>query len=359
MTLPALFTDTAEAITARIVARCQQLDPTYVPVPGDDVHLMAEAHADELLRVGAKTNRTVRALFLLTAEAEDLDARAAEVGVTRLEGTQPTAPVTFTLTTVQAANVIVPAGTELTDGDGAVGRVTANITIPSGQTTGAGTLELDAYVVASDIKTEKIVSPLPFVATATQTGAFGGGAEVESDESLRTRAVDAWEKASTAGAVESYIYHARTADSRVTAVAVQSPNPCEIDVVYYSPDADAAMQSRIEAALNADTVRPLTDQVSVRQAVAIALPVTATLYIENLADSGTVVAAAGAALTNGMAAMSKLGRDVPLSKISSLLHVDGVVTVAITEPIGNTVAAWDEIAVLGAVNLTAQEYADA
>ena len=56
----------------------------------------------------------------------------------------------------------------------------------------------------------------------------------ESDDALRERAQMAWEGLSTAGPRDSYVFHALSADGRVSDASAISPDPCDVVVSVLS-----------------------------------------------------------------------------------------------------------------------------
>jgi len=97
--------------------------------------------------------------------------------------------------------------------------------------------------------------------------------------------------------------------------------------------ASAALLSKVQAVLNADTVRPLTDTVN-------ALPVTETDYqiggtvtLYSDAEPVSTMAAANAAVQNfAIALASRIQRDIVPSQIVEALSVTGVYEVTLTSP---------------------------
>ncbi|MDR0665758.1 MAG: hypothetical protein LBF86_09630 [Helicobacteraceae bacterium] len=51
MTLPNLFTETPQQIIDRMISRVRELDPSYIPYPADDPHLILEAATDEIGKI--------------------------------------------------------------------------------------------------------------------------------------------------------------------------------------------------------------------------------------------------------------------------------------------------------------------
>lgn len=351
--------DSVEDIVQRIVARVKALDESYVPVASDDVHLIAQACADEIVRSQARKNQAAASLLVDYSSGDDLDALVLNLGLKRLSGSKPTAGVMFTLTAVQTVDITIQSGTKLTSPRADIAVLLDDVVIAAGDLSATGTMELDAYVAASDVMTEMFITALPYVGSAKQTSNFDNGAAAESDEALRLRYKVAWEGLSTAGSRAGYIYHTRQADSRIIDVDARSFAAMHVEVVYYAKEYDAVMLERVTQKLNSSGIRPLTDFVTITPAVHVLYDVTAVLHIEEGADAGSVISDASTAVTQGMQLLQKLGQDIPLSKIIALLHVSGVVSVDMTAPVSSQAIAYNEVGVLNSVNLTALEYADA
>lgn len=354
-TPPSIVTvPTHQELVDQIISRVQTLDPDYDPVVTDDVHLIADAAAYEMLLVLAELDTVVKGLLVPFATYPELDALVAPV--TRLKGEKPTASVTFTLAAARAVDTVIPAGLELTNGKGEQAYLMADVTIPAGELEGNGTIELDAYVATSEIRTETIVTPLPFVAGAAQTEAFGGGEASEDDASLRDRYYAADDVPSTAGSIPGYVYHATSADSRITDVNITSPAAGEVSVVYYAPVMDTAMQTRLEDVLLGEAIKPITDQVTITAAQIVSYDISATLQVYEGYDISQVYTEVLASLETGIVKLRKIGRDVPLSKLTALLHVDGVAEVVLTSPAAGITVSETEVAEHGTITLNTEVY---
>ena len=122
----------------------------------------------------------------------------------------------------------------------------------------------------------------------------------ETDAAFLPRVLLAPNQFSTAGPLEAYEYFALGADPTITDVAVTSPAPCQVQVVVLtsSPDgtAGAGVLAEVAGVLNAASVRPITDQVSVISATSAPYAVTATLEVAAGPDPSPVLARAPAAL---------------------------------------------------------------
>jgi phage-related baseplate assembly protein len=161
---------------------------------------------------------------------------------------------------------------------------------------------------------------------------------LESDSALRYRIQLALEGLSTAGPVGAYQFHALSVEG-VRDVAVAGPpdtDPGVVRVTILGNDGDGAVGSEIiaavEAALNDEDVRPLTDTVEVQSATITEYEVIATLYVQQGPDPVIVRDAALASVTAFVNAQHRVGVDIRLSALYAALHVAGVERVELEAP---------------------------
>lgn len=160
----------------------------------------------------------------------------------------------------------------------------------------------------------------------------------ETDAALRYRIQLALEGMSTAGPVGAYEYHALSVDG-VKSVGIQGPpdtDPGDVLVTILSADGNGTASSpliaEVTAALNAEDVRPLTDNVTVQSASVISYEIIATLFVSPGPDPLAVQAAALASVTAFVADRHRVGADIRLSALYAALHVGGVDRVTLTAP---------------------------
>ncbi|WP_129792569.1 baseplate J/gp47 family protein [Sphingosinicella sp. CPCC 101087] len=163
----------------------------------------------------------------------------------------------------------------------------------------------------------------------------------ESDMDLRRRLVLAPEGFSVAGPAGAYIYHSLSADPDVLDASATSPEPGEVVVTVLSRIGDGTaapeLLEAVEARVNADTVRPLTDQVAVQGATIVPFAVEAEITTYSGPDGSIVMAEALRRLDEYIEQSHRLGRDVTLSGIYAALHCEGVQNVELVSPIADIV----------------------
>jgi len=164
----------------------------------------------------------------------------------------------------------------------------------------------------------------------------GAAAIEEADSDLRSRGVLAPEGFSVAGPEGAYIFHSRSADSRVADASAISPEPCHVLVTILGRDGDGTAPSdlidAVSSYLASGDRRPLTDFVTVQSAGIVNYAIVATLITFAGPDASIVIAQAQAALASYLATTRGLGRDVTRAGIIAALKVEGIQNVLLAEP---------------------------
>lgn len=178
----------------------------------------------------------------------------------------------------------------------------------------------------------------------------------EADAALRSRVTLSLEGYTSAGSQGSYVFHALSASGEVKDVSATSPTPGQV-VVYVlsqtgSGTASVDLIGAVEAALNAEKVRPMTDQVTVLSASIVNYTIEAELVIYPGPDSTVVLAAAEAAAAAYAEQQHRMGYDITLSGIYSALHQPGVQRVNLAAPTANITVGDGEAAYCTGITLT-------
>lgn len=161
----------------------------------------------------------------------------------------------------------------------------------------------------------------------------------ESDTDFRTRIQLSTDGYTTAGSEGSYIFHGLSADADVKDIQAISPTPGEVTVYVLSRTGSGAaspeLVDTVATALNAEQVRPMTDQVTVMSASIVPYTITAELVLQPGPDSAVVYEEAMAAVSAYAHAQARIGYDVTLSGIYAALHRSGVQRVNLSAPLTN------------------------
>lgn len=161
-------------------------------------------------------------------------------------------------------------------------------------------------------------------------------AVMETDDALRVRVPEAFEGLSVAGPTAAYEFHAKSADGRVQDVSATSPSPASVLITVLSREgngeAAADLLATVNTALNAETVRPVADRVTVQGATIHDYSVKAKLHLFDGVAAGPCLEAANAQLATYLTEQKKLGRSVRRESYGAVLRVPGVDWVEMIEP---------------------------
>lgn len=151
---------------------------------------------------------------------------------------------------------------------------------------------------------------------------------MEPDDDFRARIQLSFEGYTTAGSEGAYVFHGLSADGDVKDIQAVSPNPGEVTVYVLSRtgngEADSGLIDAVEAALNAERIRPMTDQVTVLSASIVEYVIEAELVLYPGPDAEVVQEAAETALQAYVTSVHRVGYDVTLSGVLGALQQPGV-----------------------------------
>ncbi|MEW6166058.1 MAG: baseplate J/gp47 family protein [Pseudomonadota bacterium] len=163
----------------------------------------------------------------------------------------------------------------------------------------------------------------------------------EADADFRARLALKIESYSVAGPRDAFKFHALSADGQVKDVSVTTPEggTTEVFVLARGGDGtpDQALLDAVQAALDAEAIRPLSEAVVVSPAAVVnyALDVALTLFPGPATE--VVLQAVNANLLAFAAAHHRLDADIVMSAIDAAAHVAGVKKVAIVSPVADLV----------------------
>lgn len=334
--------------------------------PSDERRIFLNQLAQVIVGINANVNETGNQVLLRYAKGEALDAIGEMFGVTRLEAGRAKCVLRFTLSEAQSADVTIPMGTRATPNGEVYFATTDTLVIAAGNTFGEVEAEAltDAELSFEANTIKYIVDNVQFLASVTNPRPTTGGADRESDDSLRERIRLVPETFSTAGCSDGYKYWAKSASVDVGDVVVYSP----VNDTTLSDEARAAGAGRVYIyilnkdgsipsgqlpkaslsdpepdqvikdvynAVNDKEVRPLTDMVTVLPPVEQKYSINLEYYVAeedevNLSEIQTKVNAAITEYVNWQG--GTIGRDINPDKLRSLILNAGAVRVEITSP---------------------------
>jgi len=325
-------------ITNELVSMYESMTgKTLQPAQVERIIIDLIAYRETLIRIAiqeaAKQNLVDFATFPM------LDHLGAFYGAARLEPQPARCPMRAVLTTPQAFDVIIPAGTRVETKDGkVVFHTEAAATVPAGQgyidvwgvAETAGTIGND-YVVGDVCN---ILEPIPYVASITNTEITSGGADWEDDDHYRDRIKLAPERFSNAGSKEAYIYWAKATHQDIIDVAVMSPSDGVVNVypLMKNGNPDANILDLVLTTLNNEKIRPMTDRVSALSPTNFdfSIELSATLYKSAIPEVITPALESSLdSYTSGL--RTKLSLDIVDSQIIGVTNsIQGVYEIAVT-----------------------------
>ena len=260
----------------------------------------------------------------------------------RLPEARATALFRFYISEPQEQSVIVPQGTRINFDGEIVFSTTEELEIHAGDTYGDVLGECQtAGIVGNNIaagQIKEIMDTYDFFWKVENITRTAGGADKESDQSYYERLRESMEGFSTAGPVGGYIYHVKSVSTAIADVTATSPEPGLVDIRVLlnggEMPTEATMQE-IQDALNASTVRPLTDRVIVSKPEEVPFSVDVTIYLPRYSQTSSTIIERDA--RSAVAAYikwqtEKMGRDINPSRLHNFLMEAGLKRAEIRKP---------------------------
>lgn len=288
-------------------------------------------------------NETAKKNVPRYAEGEYLDSLAELFkDIERLPATPAVTTFRCYISAAQPQSVIVTKGTRITFDGEITFETMEELEITAGSTYGdvAGQCQTPGVVgnnlAAGQVK--EIVDVYDYYLKVENINMTSGGAEQEEDDSYYERMRESMESFSTAGPINSYIYHAKSVSAAVSDVAATSPEPGYVDVrilLQGGQQPTETVLQEIEAALNADDVRPLTDVVTVSKPDEDPFEIDVSFFIErgSVLSTSIIENKARAAVESYIEWQTgKMGRDINPSYLVQMMMEAGVKRVEVRKP---------------------------
>lgn len=328
--------------------------------PANPYRLILNACAMQIYQAMQYADYAGKMSFLKYAKGEYLDNLAALRGEKRRDASAARTVMQFYIAAPLGFAVSIPAGCRITNGNDIFFATDEYAEIPAGETeTSAAATCTESGTLGNGFASGEInvlVNTLPYITRAANSTATYGGADKESDESLRNRVYSMQNAFSTAGPAGAYVYHTKKALPDIEDVAVQSPVPGEV-IVYFICKGGAIpgeeLIQDVKEYLDDRSIRPLTDKVMVRAPVIQRYDVDLTYYIAR--STKEVAAFIEANVNEAVSAYNiwqteKIGRDINPSCLIQKVMEAGVKRVVVESPVftilnGETVASIKNVTV--------------
>lgn len=327
----------------------------YVPEEGCELSIRLYAAAAQIQALSIQSQWVLAQSFPQTAEGEYLDHHAVVCGLSRIPAATAAGTLRFLVESASPSERIIEAGTVCMTAAG-VRFVTTEDAILE-----AGALFADAAAEAVEsgsagnaaAGTVTVMTACPVGITGcTNPVMFSGGVDAESDETLRKRVLESYQRLPNGANAAWYEATALGCEGAAAAVAVGRARGIGTVDVYVASAAgvpDEALLEAVRAVLEVN--REIAVDVEVKAPATVTVDVTAEIEAAEGADF-TQAAAAAEAAVGGWFNGSLLGRPVRMAELGRLIYaVDGVENYRLLSPTADLAAEATVLPVLGTVTV--------
>ncbi len=328
----------------------------FAPDDSCDLAVRLYAAAAQLESLYAYADWSRQQCFPQTAVGEYLDRHAACHRVSRMEAKAARGYVTLYLPEAMPFDIAIDEGTRFAVPDGPTFHLTEECTILAHSRSASAAAECDVAGLAGNVAAGEICALLEapsYVSAVSNTAAFTGGAEEESDEHLRLRVLEACRRIPNGANAAYYETVALEQPGVTSAVAIPhyfgdgtvgmcisgnfgSPTPAQLTAVR------VALMPRTELGITLGILPPITQTVNV----------SLTIWPADGVRAADAIAATRAAITDYFE-RPVLQRGVYLSQLGSKVYNTGLVkNFRFTSPAADSLPSADTLYLLGTVTVT-------
>jgi len=326
--------------------------------PADPLRKFVQVIVSALVQLRVNIDFAAKQNLLAFAIGDALDAIGASYETPRLPASPAVTTLRFTLSA--PSQLIIPAGTRATAGDGVFFATTQNVVVPGGvsyidvpaECTQPGTVG-NGYLPG---QINQLVDPIQWVQYVENITESQGGTDVEDDDSYAERIRLSPESFSVAGPTEAYRYWAMTAHPSIVDVSVHSPAPMMVEIRPLLQGGELPGQEILDAVYemcNDRRRRPLTDQVQVLAPEVVNYDIDLTYWIstEDASVAIEIQERVNQAIQEYIIwQKSRLGRAIDPSELIARVKNAGAKRVVVTEPINQPIEKY-EVAIEQDVNV--------
>lgn len=299
--------------------------------------------AYQLALLEEKYNDDIKQNYLRYARNERLDLKGEIYGNRgkRLVEQPAIATFRFYISSVQATDIVIPKGSrirynelyfetneeyKILKGNLSIdGKATCNKVGTIGNGIPVGQIKDMVDIYPNYSKVENI----------TETNS---GTNEEADESYRERIREIPESFTTAGSSGAYIFWTKTASTNIIDVKVHSPSATNVDVYIWTDTGTVSqeLKEKVKTVLNEENVRPLTDNVNIKEPNKINYSIDFDYYIDK--DNETLVNIIKSNVDKTIQEFiswqkEKIGKDINPDELIKRLKIAGVKRVVLRSPV--------------------------
>ncbi len=311
---------------------------------GETISMLIKATATLLGQGLQFVEREGKKDLLKYATGDALDNLGVIRSIERKPARAATCRLKFTLVEAQSSAVSISVGTRVRAASKNIFFSTSEYAeIPAGQlsvTVSATCTEVGVDgngIEAGRINRLVDTTSNAYIESVENIDASSGGADIESDDDFTRRIYNAPGGYSVAGPEKAYIYHTLAARSDIGDVLVTTPSACNIKIYVLLQDGSIPSETilnEIKEYLNAEEIRPLTDNVEVVAPLETDYSIDVDYYIDQ-DDSALAVSiqtAVNKAVDEYKVWQRKLGRDINPSELIYRMVQAGAKRVQVRNP---------------------------
>lgn len=346
---------TVEEIYGHMVTVFQQ--ETGITLAGDgDMAVRLYAVAAQIYALYVQADWVNRQCFPQTAQGDYLELHASLRGLERRAAVAAQGIIRFELDRAAEADLSIPAGTVCMTAGLVRFETVEEVVIPAGETqteTVAAAVEPGAAGnVASGTIRAMAVAPIG-VSRCTNPEGFSGGVDEESDEELRVRVLETYQRMPNGANAAFYQQGAMSFPEVAAATVIPRPRGVgTVDVIIATAAGvpDSSLIEQVQTYF--EQRREIAVELVVRAPEIYNLDVAIQVQAAQNYDSETVLQAVESALRSWFDGR-RLGQNILRAKLGDLIYgVDGVENYAITAPAADVMVKVDQLPRLNSLSLT-------
>lgn len=331
----------------------------YTPDRTCDLAIRLYAVAAQLQALSLQADWVLNQSFPQTAHGQSLDYHAAMRGLSRMAATQAEGTLQFSVTAPPVSDLTIPMGTVCMTAGMVRFETTETAVLPAGKTT----VQVKARAVEAGASgnvaehTITVLSACPMGITACMNPTvFKGGSDEESDEQLRVRVLESYQRLPNGANAMFYEQTAMRHPGVSSASAVGRARGIGTVDVYVATEAGVPSQKLLqEIQTDLQKKREIAVDVRVFAPTLFTVDIKAEIASAANADFDTVKAAAKRAIA-GCFDGRRLGAPVRVAELCAKLYaIEGVENCHILSPSADVAGGSSVLPSLGTLTITRME----
>ena len=341
----------------------ERMNETFTQMSGQepdrasDIGIRIKLLAGEIYSMTSEIEYLKKQMFPNTATGEKLDLHAQQRGLERIKGNKAQGTVIFTLDVPLEYDLVIPAGTICTTGDGSLNYITKQETVINrGSSHAWVSSEAENSGIRYNIGSGKVNTIVTYFSVGIRinnsTG-FTGGTDDENDEQLRARLVESYRNTSDGANAAYYERLAMSIDGVQSAKACPDPGEAGSGIITIAGRGEVPTvetYGQVSALLNSR--KPLGVNFVINRCTTVTANISVSIQVKEGCQFNDVRTAAENSITNYFLDLG-IGENVLLAGIGkALLETDGVENYSFAQGSADIDVADSCLAVLGTLTVS-------